>query len=173
MDAPDRFIARGFGSADGDYPCDWQGLFNVGAHGALDLREQHRITVASGVKPAEFIDAFLGLHASFLVALSSVMFARHGKTVGEERIWNSRITYGGVDSVASLDGETNWIMYVIGDREEVDADPPAMAPPTAEQSSTNGGADSSSKSAQPEHGLSRIGRPDSASAVSASVTSGS
>jgi hypothetical protein len=173
MTGPDLFVARGFGSADGDYEFDWFGLINVGTADALDLREQHRITSATGVKPADYLDAFTGLHPAFLVSLASVVFARNGKTVGEERIWNSRISYG---DRAELDVETverNVIVFAISARteEEAEADPP-MAPPTDRSSSTSGGADSKPRSGQPVPGLSRIGRPESAAAVdSAPVTS--
>lgn len=159
IDNPDRFIVRGFGSADGEYAFDWFGVLNVGTTEALDLREQHRITQSSGIKPAEYLDAFTGLHPGFLVAFSSVLFARQGKNVTEERIWNSRITYCDLDEIARVDGEKNVIVFAISARNEEEAEesPPEMAPPTSRKLSENGGADSSLSSGRLDGDPSRTG----------------
>lgn len=163
----DKLIVSGLRTVDGEYDFDIRDLINIGGPGALDTREQHKIKLETGVLPANLPDAVAGLDASVMVQLASIVLVRHGKTVNEDRLWESRFIYGN-ERPELATGEPA-VVFLIADRseEEADEDPPQELPmtPQTEQLSPTGGPLSSSTSDPQETDQSPTGHPASLRSV--------
>lgn len=147
---PDKLIVKGLSkSLDGEYDCDIVGMMTLDHPEALTNREGHKIKVMSGVPAGQIEGALRSGDNDVLVALASVVLARHGKAFDEEQLWDAPMGSG-------LD-------FDIADREE-DED---ASPPDSSTSSEDGGSSSSlSTSENQELDPSPTGTPDSATPIS-------
>lgn len=136
----DTLIVKGLGRADGEYDFDLIELANIGSSASLTTREQHKVKVDSGVLPADLVAAVRGLDAAVMVSLASIVLARAGKTVNDERLWDARFVYA-FGETPDLDAESTAVAFVLADREaqEDDAEDPQES---ENQRSPNGGGSS-------------------------------
>lgn len=117
----DRLTLKGLGPADGTYDFDLSELVSINGAEALNLREQQKVKIMSGYRGLEIREAVAVLDPAIMVALVSVIVARGGKQVNDQRVWDARMLYTSGDEQADMASARIVVNFHMDDLDEVDS----------------------------------------------------